>query len=169
VKRPIRIMSNLLIFAGRNLAKVGVEGSNPFARSKCHYVNQSVMRRPPRGGLSLVRPGVHMVSTVGTLRLCPPKRERINILRAGHANARCASLKVGRRSSPKAPRVLPRPACRIPIRSGRQILARAAPAYELHPAPDFGRACLTSSPCSTAAWMPVGNSCGSARSSREQK
>jgi hypothetical protein len=33
VKRPIRIVSNLLIFSGRNLATVGVEGSNPFARA----------------------------------------------------------------------------------------------------------------------------------------
>jgi hypothetical protein len=47
-----------------NLAKVGVEGSNPFARSSFPLGNQSVMRRLPRGGLSLFRSGVHMVSTV---------------------------------------------------------------------------------------------------------
>ena len=46
-----------------NLAKVGVEGSNPFARSKFPLGNQSVMRRPPQGGLSLFCRGVHMVST----------------------------------------------------------------------------------------------------------
>ena len=33
MKRPIRIVSNLLIFSGRNLATVRVEGSNPFARA----------------------------------------------------------------------------------------------------------------------------------------
>jgi hypothetical protein len=34
VKRPIRTVSNLVVFSGHNLAKVGVDGSNPFARSK---------------------------------------------------------------------------------------------------------------------------------------
>ena len=34
MKRPIRIVSNLVIFSGRNLAKTGVEGSIPFARSR---------------------------------------------------------------------------------------------------------------------------------------
>jgi hypothetical protein len=33
-KRPICIAASLITFSGRNLAKVGVEGSNPFARSK---------------------------------------------------------------------------------------------------------------------------------------
>ena len=74
--------------------------------------------------------------------------------------ARCACLTVGRRSLLKPPRALPRLAFRIPIRSGRRILARAAPAHELHRAPDFGRACPTSSPCSTAAWMRVRGSRG---------
>jgi hypothetical protein len=54
--------------ADHNLAKVEVEGSNPFARSKFPQGNQSVMRRPPRGGLSLSGGGVHMVSTVANGR-----------------------------------------------------------------------------------------------------
>ena len=56
-----------------NLAKVGVEGSNPFARSKFPYGNQSVMRRPPQGGLSLFRSGVHMVSTATHMRTPTPR------------------------------------------------------------------------------------------------
>ena len=49
-----------------NLAKVGVEGSNPFARSKFPHGNQSVMTGPPYGGPSLIRGGVHMVSTAAS-------------------------------------------------------------------------------------------------------
>ena len=42
MKRPIRIVSNLLIFSGRNLAKVGVEGSNPFDRSNFILKKQAI-------------------------------------------------------------------------------------------------------------------------------
>ena len=79
--------------------------------------------------------------------------ERSNIFIPPTVSDVCVT--VGRRSSLKPPQALPRLAFRIPIRSGRRILARAAPAHELHRAPDFGRACPTSSPCSTAAWMRV--------------
>jgi hypothetical protein len=56
-------VSTSVILQDHNLAKVGVEGSNPFARSRFPQGNQSVMRRPPRGGLSRFCDGVHMVST----------------------------------------------------------------------------------------------------------
>jgi hypothetical protein len=51
------------LHSDHNLAKVGVEGSNPFARSRFLQGNQGVMKRPLSGGLLLMWPGVHMVST----------------------------------------------------------------------------------------------------------
>ena len=64
----------------RNLAKVGVEGSNTFARSKFPHGNQSVMRRPPQGGLSRFGRGVHMVSTATrpSTNLAQVRRPRIS-------------------------------------------------------------------------------------------
>ena len=46
------------LFSGRNLAKVGAEGSNRFARSKCPEKNQSVMmgRREAAFRISAVVP-----------------------------------------------------------------------------------------------------------------
>jgi hypothetical protein len=48
----------------RDIAKVGVEGSNPFARSKFPYGNQSVEIGPPRGG------PLHFVLTFPSPKKC---------------------------------------------------------------------------------------------------
>ena len=59
-----------------NLAKVGVEGSNPFARSKFPQGNQDATRRPPQGGLRRFCYGVHMVSTTASMDTRPAMTAR---------------------------------------------------------------------------------------------
>jgi hypothetical protein len=46
-----------------NLAKVGVEGSNPFARSKISSENQLLATCLPKNASFIFGNGVHMVST----------------------------------------------------------------------------------------------------------
>jgi len=46
-----------------DLAKVGVEGSNPFARSRFSSGNQGAAREPAQGGFFVFGAGQHLVNT----------------------------------------------------------------------------------------------------------
>jgi hypothetical protein len=93
----------------RDIAKVGVEGSNPFARSKFSQGNQSIeMALRGRFGMAAAAPGRARDLSSGLMR-----RGR------AHRLQRCARLIADAPSKPGA--------FRLPVYRRRQLIPRSVP------------------------------------------